>query len=483
MMARTRNLPAYRHYRVLFEVGSFSGLTDGELLARFVSREEQSAELAFTAIVERHASKVLRICRGVVRNAHDAEDAFQATFLVLASKAAKLQAHESLGPWLFAVARRVAAGARARALGREARERRAAGDRAKAHFPHPIEDDVSAVLYEEIDRLPERYRLPVVLCDLESQSHQEAARRLGWPLGTVKSRQARGRQRLRARLTRRGVSGTLGAMAAACAGRSARAVVPASLIESTASIAANFMMSGAAGRVVSASVSTLVTNTLRAMIMLRLSKAVGVLLTVSVGLVATVLAQTMPKQATPSNNFAPSNYFPEPKPSPVPASFEYEIRIWKNGAPVTPMIKLKAIPREASGFTIPEGTVELRFQPAATMSQPVSDLSLQSKLLHELSRTKVAPVNPQSQNNPADLRNEVETLYNSLTNLRAIGKDEAGQLGELLARIGPDKSAPDKKDHEHRLLEIERKLERILSVLDQSAAKRPEPTGTDPRPK
>ena len=125
-MARPRNLPACRHYRVLFEVGSFSGLTDGELLARFVSREEQSAELAFTAIVERHASKVLRICRAVVRNEHDAEDAFQATFLVLATKAGKLQARESLGPWLFAVARRVAAGARA---GRSARSSRAASGR------------------------------------------------------------------------------------------------------------------------------------------------------------------------------------------------------------------------------------------------------------------------------------------------------------------------------------------------------------------
>jgi RNA polymerase sigma-70 factor (ECF subfamily) len=449
-----------------------------------VSREEQTAEIAFTAIVERHASKVLRICRAIVRNEHDAEDAFQATFLVLAGKAGKLQARESLGPWLFAVARRVAAGARARALGREARERRAAGDRARGPHPDPIGDDVSAVLYEEIDRLPERYRLPLVLCDLESQSHQEAARRLGWPLGTVKSRQARGRQRLRARLTRRGVSGTLGGLGAACAVRSTRAAVPASLVESTARTAVEFISSGTTGRVVSASVSTLVTNTLRAMNMLKLSTVVGVLLSVGVGLVATVLAQTTPKPATSSINSASISFSqnPDANSSPAPASFEYEIRIWKNGAPVTPMIKLKAVPREASQFTIPEGTVELRFQPQATTSQLAANLSLQSKLIHELSRTKAAPDKPQSQNNAIDLRNQAETLDLPAT-LRVIGRNvqELG-LAEYLSQISANQSAPEKKDNEHRLLEIERKLERILNVLDQSAAKKPESAG-DSRPR
>ncbi len=207
-MKQSSKSPAYRHYRVLFEFGSFSGLSDGELLGRFVNRDDEAAEFAFAALVDRHASKVLRICRAIVRNEHDAEDAFQATFLVLATKAARLKARESLAPWLSAVARRVASGARAAAIARAAREQRAAGDRLQRSGSGVIDGDVSAVLYEEIERLPERYRLPLVLCDLQSQSHQEAARRLGWPLGTVKSRQARGRQRLRARLTRRGVSGT-----------------------------------------------------------------------------------------------------------------------------------------------------------------------------------------------------------------------------------------------------------------------------------
>ena len=210
---------AFRHYHVLFEFGSFSGLSDGELLGRFVNRNDEAAEYAFAALVDRHARTVLRICRAIVRNDHDAEDAFQATFLVLAAKAARLKARESLAPWLARRRPPRPRGARAAAIARAAREHVRAGESAQRHQPGTIDRDVSAVLHEEIDRLPERYRLPLVLCDLESQSHQEAARRLGWPLGTVKSRQARGRQRLRARLTRRGISGSLGLLSAAGAAR------------------------------------------------------------------------------------------------------------------------------------------------------------------------------------------------------------------------------------------------------------------------
>ena len=118
-------------------------------------------------------------------------------------------------------------------------------------------DDVSSVLYEEIDRLPDRYRLPLVLCDLESHSHQEAARRLGWPLGTVKSRQARGRQRLRARLTRRGLSGALGLLPAIFSARTSHAEVPAALVRTTVETASILVSGRTPAGVVSASVSTL----------------------------------------------------------------------------------------------------------------------------------------------------------------------------------------------------------------------------------
>ena len=126
-MRRSSKLPVYRHYRALFEEGSFCGMADGELLLRFLSQDDgESAELAFAVLVERHASGVMRICKAILGNESDAEDAFQATFLVLATKAGRLKVRETLGPWLASVARRISRRARSAALARAARELRAA---------------------------------------------------------------------------------------------------------------------------------------------------------------------------------------------------------------------------------------------------------------------------------------------------------------------------------------------------------------------
>ncbi len=119
-MKHSRNAALLRDHRVLFEFGSFAGLSDGELLARFLNRESAAAEPAFAALVERHGRAVLRICRGITGNEHDAEDAFQATFLILATKAGGLRVRDSLGPWLSAVAQRVST----RRQGHGARPRR-----------------------------------------------------------------------------------------------------------------------------------------------------------------------------------------------------------------------------------------------------------------------------------------------------------------------------------------------------------------------
>jgi RNA polymerase sigma factor (sigma-70 family) len=477
-MKHSGKVPAYRHYRLLFEAGSFSGLTDGELLAYFVNGKADSAELAFAALVERHAAKVLRICRAVVRNEHDAEDAFQATFLVLATKATKLRARESLGPWLFAVARRVSAGARARALGRVAREQRAARNRAERLTRAEIGDDDSSILYEEIDSLPERYRLPLLLCDMESQTHQEAARRLGWPVGTVKSRQARGRQRLRARLTRRGLSGALGLLGSACAARTARAQVPASLVDSTARIAAGFISTGSAGRVVSASVSTLVTNTLRAMIMKKVTMVMGVLLTLSAGAFATVLAQApKPKSAPAPANSAPVGLALNPAASSNGGpNFEYEIRIWKNGAPLTPTMKMKVVPGEVSQLKIAEGTLDVRFQPRNDSEQAAAkpnrtntifDLVGTPNSAESLAALLALSNEINAKNNPTNLNNLAEVIDDG-------NNAEVSRLAALAA-ANSNKTAPAVNDnHEKRLREIERKLEQILNALDRSAAKRPE---------
>jgi RNA polymerase sigma factor (sigma-70 family) len=358
-MRHSRKLPVLAHYRALFEVGSFSGQSDGELLARFVNREGDSGQVAFTALVERHASKVLRICRSIVRNEHDAEDAFQATFLILATKADNLRATDSLGPWLSAVAKRVSRGARVVALARAARERRAA-ELAAAHISGSEGGgDVSSIVHEELDRLPDRYRLPLLLCDMESHTHQEAARQLGWPLGTVKSRQARARARLRARLIRRGLPGSLPLADPFGSGHFA---IPERLIQSTAQAAVGLIGRGSSGRAISATVATLMTSFLRTTIVTRLTSLIGVVLLISAGVAATVLAQGQSERKKSSADSIPPSVTGQNPPAAAPV-FEYEIRMWKDGAPITPTMKMRAHPGDLSEVKIPDGTLELRFRP------------------------------------------------------------------------------------------------------------------------
>lgn len=201
---------ASRDLTDLWRDGTAVGRTDGELLRRFADREAD-AERCFALLVERHGPMVRRIGLGLLRDPHAADDALQSTFLVLARKAGRLgwRVGDSLAPWLQAVAWRVALHARSDTLRRRERERRAASLRGERATPDPVPTDEVAILFDELGRLPEDFRRAVVLCDLEGLSHEEAAHRLGCPMGTVKSRQARGRDRLRGRLERRGVAPSL----------------------------------------------------------------------------------------------------------------------------------------------------------------------------------------------------------------------------------------------------------------------------------
>ena len=221
-----------REIRRLYSVGAIRELSDGQLLERFTTDRGEGGELAFAVLVERHGPMVLRVCKGVLAGWHDAEDAFQATFLVLVKKARALWVRDSLGPWLHQVAFRTAISARISA----ARRRRCEEDAAllAAAATDRAGDELEATLHEEIERLPERFRAAVVLCDLERRSHQQAARHLGWPIGTVKSRLARGRERLRERLVRRGLAPGAGLMAAAAGRDGSIALRLPPLVEQTA---------------------------------------------------------------------------------------------------------------------------------------------------------------------------------------------------------------------------------------------------------
>jgi RNA polymerase sigma factor (sigma-70 family) len=195
-----------RRFRRLAEATGIGALTDCQLLVRFVATRD---EAAFEVLVWRHGALVYGLCRRLLRHDQDAEDAFQATFLALARKAASVRNGEALASWLYKVAYRIAMAARAAPTGK----------------CEPLQSDVAAVtsdetdwrdlrpvLDEEVNRLPAKYRAPFILCYLEGRTNEDAARQLGCPKGTVLSRLARARQRLRARLTRRGVSTTMGAV-------------------------------------------------------------------------------------------------------------------------------------------------------------------------------------------------------------------------------------------------------------------------------
>jgi RNA polymerase sigma factor (sigma-70 family) len=186
----------------LFRTGTAAGWSDAQLLERFLQRHDEAAEAAFAALVERHGPMVLAVCRRVLNNPHDAQDAFQATFLVLVRKAGAIRKRGSIADWLHGVALRVSAHARADSTRRRSVERRAGMGSSIVYETIPSDRDV----WDEVEHLPQDLRAVVMLCYLEGLTHEQAARQLGWPVGTVRSRLARARDRLRTQLTRRGLA-------------------------------------------------------------------------------------------------------------------------------------------------------------------------------------------------------------------------------------------------------------------------------------
>jgi RNA polymerase sigma factor (sigma-70 family) len=214
----------------LTHVGVTGNLSDAQLLDRFVARRGEAAEAAFETLVARHGPMVLGVCGNVLRDPHNAQDAFQATFLVLASRAGSIRRRETLAGWLLGVARRVALRSRADLARRRAYEGRAAEMAADRQEDRPRS---WPELHEEIGRLPERYREPVVLCYLEGLSTDAAAFRLGCPRGTVLSRLSRARERLRGRLTRRGLAPPTRLLTAGISPETAPAAIPPGLLTAT----------------------------------------------------------------------------------------------------------------------------------------------------------------------------------------------------------------------------------------------------------
>jgi RNA polymerase sigma factor (sigma-70 family) len=257
-----------RHLRTAALLGDAPERTDGRLLQAFVTRRD---EAAFEALVRRHGPMVLGVCRRLLGNLHDAEDAFQAAFLVLARKAASVRPPGLVGHWLYGVAYRTALKARALAARRQARERQVREMPQREAPPREPTADLKPLLDHELNRLPERYRVPLVLCELQGKSKKEVAALLGLAEGTVSSRLARARQALRRRLVRRGLAPSAGAQAAFLADIGASAAVPAPLLLATVKAAAPFAA-------VPAAVAALTEGVLKSMLLTKLKIGVTFLL-------------------------------------------------------------------------------------------------------------------------------------------------------------------------------------------------------------
>src|SRR5262249_1608568 len=281
-MADTQLRAAARHVRQLVAGQRPPDQADGELLGAFVSSGD---EPAFTQLLKRHGPMVLAACRRVLGQQQDAEDAFQATFLLLAHKAASIRKHESLGSWLHGVAYHMATDARKAAARRRKHEGQATTTRPPADPAwNAAWREVQAILDEEVRRLPAAYREPFILCCLENRACAEVARLLRQKEGTVWSRVARAGHRLRQRLAGGGVSLPSLPGAAAVSGNTALAALPPSLLRSTVRAATHLTSAaGPAGALVSPKVSALLKGMTKTMAASKLKTATPLLLTARLG--------------------------------------------------------------------------------------------------------------------------------------------------------------------------------------------------------
>jgi RNA polymerase sigma factor (sigma-70 family) len=270
--------------------GHEHGLSDRQLLERFLSTHD---DVAFEALLHRHGPMVLGVCQRVLDHVQDAEDAFQATFLILARKASSIQ-QESVGNWLHGVAYRTAQKARVAAARRRVREK---------HMARPaiIEEthgqDLRPLIDQALNHLPPRYREPIILCDLEGNTRKDAAAHLGWSEGTLSGRLARGRALLARRLSRNGLAVTGAAVAALLSSQAAPACVPAALLSQTVQAAPLVAAGKATSGIVSASVASLVEGVIRAMLLTRVKTVSALVLALGIIAVPLGLCLTQPGAA------------------------------------------------------------------------------------------------------------------------------------------------------------------------------------------
>jgi RNA polymerase sigma factor (sigma-70 family) len=290
-MATASLASVLQQLRTLAHAKAYEEANDRQLLECFLAGRE---ETAFITLLKRHGPMVFQVCRRIQANEQDAEDVFQATFLLLARKAGSIRQPESLASCLHSVAHRLALEARAQGTRRQARERKAADMRSTSTASDASGQELQGMLDEALRQVPEKYRVPLVLCYLEGKTQEEAARQLGCPLGTVRSRLARGRERLKKVLERQGVHLSAAALAAGLTGIAASAAVPPLLVHATARAALAYAAGKAAATLVSAQAAALVKEGLKAMFTMKLQfAAVLILATGALGLGAGALLSSL----------------------------------------------------------------------------------------------------------------------------------------------------------------------------------------------
>jgi RNA polymerase sigma factor (sigma-70 family) len=287
--------------RALWSVGVVNGLADGELIERMCTADREAAGLYFQLLLERHGPMVLRICRFALHDPNDADDALQATFLVLLRHARRIRNRGSVASWLHGVAMRVAARAKVDASRRRRIEQGGRRSTVEPEFDWERRD-LELLVHHEVARLPEKYRAPTVLCYLEGLTHERAADQLGWPVGTVRGRLARARDLLRTRLSGRGISAAIGLAGEDSLTRSATAAVPVALRDATLEAALRLGSGQAFSAVTSAQVANWADDASRAVTFYHWNVAAGaVLLIAAIGsCLGLALAATSPPQSQPA---------------------------------------------------------------------------------------------------------------------------------------------------------------------------------------
>ena len=429
--------------RALFGFGRHADLSDAELLARYLGGRAEEAEAAFAALVERHGPMVRHVCRAVLGDPHEAADAFQATFLVLARRAGSIRRAESVGPFLFGVARRVSRRALAAAARRRRAERSLADHLLASSESDPEADrpDDWSALYAELDRLPSRYRDPLVLCYLEGLGHEQAAARLGCPIATLRTRLARGRDRLRDRLTRRGLAPTA-SLALPAAAPASRLALPASWTSAAARLATASRVAAAS----SPAVGPIAASTLRRLTMTTIlrSLALGGMAFGGLGAgLAGLATRGGPGDGPPTTVPAPPAIAAQDEAPPAPVAEDEPVESAPNFASLRCPVEGTSI----IAFLCPDGE-------AVTEGQLVCVLD-QSDLSDQLLNQQIAVERSKADAEDAAEAFEVARFHlDSHTKLVAPAERDSLQGEVRLARIALD-IARAKRDRAAKLLERE----------------------------